>query len=291
MRYDIQNLNFLRYPYGDEAIIGTLKVVAVLDQSMQVGSLVSHISHDQISVNAMKPYDSISEHFRIYRPDVLIISTDSVDFEWFIALTHELESELMYMPMLVNIAQKRTPELDRLAAKYQGFYFIKPPCDPAAQARHIEKFLITKVVTKEFYYKKVIECIKLTLRTMHCSPTAEGFEPLAETVLQVIVNPFKRFNFERDVYPSISNELKLTTEIIKTSIDKLIANALHQFTDAETSIAFDGNDLKNEMPSSAEFIHAAAFITSFPCRKILRNIEDEPFFKAGARIKYFKPTF
>ena len=276
MRYDIENLNFLRYPYGDEAIIGTLKVVAVLDQSMQVGSLVSQISHDQISVNAMKPYDTISEHFRIYRPDVLIISTDSVELEWFIALTHELESELMYMPMLVNIAQKRTPELDRLAAKYQGFYFIKPPFDPATQARHIEKFLITKVVTKEFYYKKVIECIKLTLRSMHCSPTAEGFEPLAETVLQVIVNPFKRFNFERDVYPSISNELKLTTEII---------------TDAETSIACDGNDLKNEMPSSAEFIHAAAFITSFPCRKILRNIEDEPFFKAGARIKYFKPTF
>lgn len=126
----------------------------------------------------------------------------------------------------------------------------------------------------------MIECIKLTLRTMHCSPTAEGFEPLAETVLQVIVNPFKRFNFERDVYPSISNELKLTTEIIKTSIDKLITNALHQFTDAETSIAFDGNDLKNEMPSSAEFIHAAAFITSFPversCETLKMNLSLRP---------------
>lgn len=287
MRYDIQNLNFLRYPYGDEAIIGTLKVVAVLDQSMQVGSLVSHISHDQISVNAVKPYDNISEHFRIYRPDVLIISTDSVDFDWFIALTRELETELMYMPMLVNIAQKRTPELDRLAAKYQGFYFIKPPFDPAAQARHIEKFLITKVVTKEFYYKKVLECIKLTLQTMHCSLSADGFEPLAETVLQVVVNPFKRFDFARDVYPSIAKEFKLTIENIQISIEQLIADALPQFTEAEMNIAFEGYDLQNEMPSSAEFIHVAAFITSFPCRKILRNIEDEPFFKAGARVKYF----
>ncbi len=287
MRYDIQNLNFLRYPYGDEALIGTLKIVAVLDKAMQIGALVSQIKHDQISVNAVKPYDNISEHFRIYRPDVLIISTDSVDFDWFIALTRELETELMYMPMLVNIAQKRTPELDRLAAKYQGFYFIKPPFDPAAQARHVEKFLITKVVTKEFYYKKVLECVKLTLQTMHCSPTAEGFEPLAETVLQVTVNPFKRFNFERDVYPSVAKQLKRSPESVQVSIDRLIADALPQFTEAEMNIAFEGYDLQNEMPSSAEFIHAAAFITSFPCRKILRNIEDEPFFKAGARIKYF----
>lgn len=287
MRFDIVNLHFLRYPYGDEAMMGVLKVAAIADNSRLINTLISCMDQEEISIDVLRPYDNIAEHFRIYHPDVLMLSTDSLDIDRFIDLTRDLQAGMGFLPMLINIAARRDSDIDAIANKYQGYYYIRPPFSPKDQARYVQTFLLTKVVTKEFYLKKIRRCIELTLTAMKCDPDSAGFELLVSAVSKVMLHPYRRFNFYKDIYPQIGERYGISAQTVDGRIKAVIAVALENMTDYEKQIAFEPYTLAKGAPTTPEFIHSAAYITSKPCKRILRNLEDEPFFVPDKRYTVF----
>lgn len=287
MRFDIVNLHFLRYPYGDEAMMGVLKIVAIADNSRLINTLISCMDQEEISIDVLKPYDNIAEHFRIYHPDVLMLSTDSLDMDYFMDLTRDLQAGAGFLPMLINIAAHRDSDIDAITNKYQGYYYIRPPFSPKDQAKHVQTFLLTKVVTKEFYLQKIHRCIELTLMAMKCDPDSAGFELLISAVDKIMLHPYCRFNFYRDIYPQIGERYGISAQTVDNRIKATIADALKNMTDYEKQIAFDIYTLPKGVPTTPEFIHSAAYITSKPCKRILRNLEDEPFFMPDKRYTIF----
>jgi hypothetical protein len=206
-----------------------------------------------------------------------MLSSDSLGIELFAELTRELTEKFSRMPLLINIAKNRTSDIDAIARKYQGYYFAEPPFSEVQEARFIQHFLLTKVVSEDYYLNKIKDCVRLTLSAMKCEPKTTGFKYLTEAVQEVIKQPYRRFNFSRDVYPKICTRYRIGMQSVEAQIKSTIRGALEKMSDYEKSLAFEHYPLKNGEPTVPEFIHAAAAITSQPCKKILRYLEDEPF--------------
>jgi hypothetical protein len=273
MRYDSVSLYNLRYPNSDESLANFLHISAVSDPLKQVELLVFAMNREEISLSIVDNSRDILKYFTAFRPDVLAINIDTFGMGRFLSLTQDLQ-KLNDMPFLIPITDRRSPEIDELIYQYKGAYVVNTPFAPEIQAEKIEKFLLTRYTTPDFYRRKLMKCAELTLRTMGCDPTFAGFSLTCEAVCEVLENPYVRFDFERDIYPKLAEKSGLSATDVHFAIGDVVKDALSKMSDADKQIVFEEYVLYSHDPSYDEFIHAAANITSQPCRKILRNMQD-----------------
>jgi hypothetical protein len=135
-----------------------------------------------------------------------------------------------------------------------------------------------KVVSPDLYREKLRKCSALTLQAMRCNPNSNGFLFLTDAVCAVMEKPYFRFNYSRDIYPSIASRYNVKSKVVENAIRSEVASAILDLSEAELKIAFDGYSFEeNQKPSISEFIQSAAYLTSRPCKKILRYLDDDPF--------------
>ncbi|MGN0632582.1 MAG: sporulation initiation factor Spo0A C-terminal domain-containing protein [Oscillospiraceae bacterium] len=277
MRYDFSALQYLLYPYGDDSLIHSLEIAGIENSSLLVRELLNKLEIEETVCKLIPANGKVVEHFVKYRPDVLVLSTDDLDDDYFIDLTDQLEKNLPALPTLVNISQNRSYRKDMTLARYKSIYYITNPYLLNSYVKNCRQFLLTKVISRENYCDKLLKCAELTLTSMSCDPNAEAFRFLAEAVVTVLLNPYVRLNYQRDIYQKLAFKYDLSIRIVENRFKAAVEDALNRMPPKDYALAF-GSTKPPDKINSVEFIQRAAYITSLPCRKILRNLEDEPFF-------------
>mgnify|MGYP000756452608 FL=1 len=284
MIYDNADLYCLRYPFGDDMLVGLLRILAIPDRAMQIKPLISALQCDEISVSFFtqnKKSDFFKEFFTV-RPDILMISTDCIEERFFHEITQELymtAETSAAMPFLIDISTRKDilPEEDHY--RYRGFYHIRPPFVPQIQAERLMQFFFTKLLTTDFFRDKIKKCVKLTLSSLYCDSNAAGFDYLTDAVCKVIENPYVRFQFSRDIYPMIAESHSSTVNSVDIQIRSVVSEALTHIDQRDKELCFGEYALEKQNPTIPEFIQSAAALTARPCKKLLRYIEDQPFFE------------
>lgn len=277
MRYDLSELQYLLYPYGDDSLIHSLEIVGIENSSLLVRELLNKLQMEETVCKVIPANDKVVEHFVKYRPDVLVLSTDDLDESYFADLTDRLKKMLPALPTLINISQNRSYRMDMTLARYKNIYYITNPYLLNSYVKNCRQFLLTKVISREHYCDKLLKCAELTLTSMSCDPNAKAFRYLAESVVTVLQNPYVRLNYQRDIYQKLAFKYGQSIRVVEIQFKAAIEEALERMPPKDYALAF-GSTKPPDKINSVEFIQRAAYITSLPCRKILRNLEDEPFF-------------
>ena len=105
MRYDLSELQYLLYPYGDDSLIHSLEIAGIENSSLLVRELLNKLQMEETVCKVIPANDKVVEHFVKYRPDVLVLSTDDLDESYFADLTDRLKKMLPALPTLINISQ------------------------------------------------------------------------------------------------------------------------------------------------------------------------------------------
>lgn len=277
MRYDLSGLQYLLYPYGDDSLIHSLEIAGIENSSLLVRELLNKLQMEETVCKVIPANDKVVEHFVKYRPDVLVLSTDDLDESYFADLTDRLKKMLPALPTLINISQNRSYRMDMTLARYKNIYYITNPYLLNSYVKNCRQFLLTKVISREHYCDKLLKCAELTLTSMSCDPNAKAFRYLAESVVTVLQNPYVRLNYQRDIYQKLAFKYGQSIRVFEIQFKAAIEEALERMPPKDYALAF-GSTKPPDKINSVEFIQRAAYITSLPCRKILRNLEDEPFF-------------
>lgn len=277
MRYDLSELKYLLYPFGDDSLINSIEIVGIENGSLLVRELLNKLKLEETVCKLIPANDKVFDHFVKYRPDVLVADIDELDDEYFYDLTFSLEKKIPALPALIAISQNRHYLTDMALARYKNIYYITNPYMLKAYVKNCREYLRTKIITRDQYCDKLLKCAELTLTSMSCDRDLPAFKYLAEAVVIVLQNPYVRLNYQRDIYQKLAFKNGQSIRIVEILFKEAVEDALKRMPSDEFALAF-GKSRPPDKISCIDFIQRAAYITSLPCRKILRNLEDEPFF-------------
>ncbi len=281
MLFEGKSLFEIRHPVMEEDYLPVLRLCAVLDCTQQVGALANAFRIRELSIDLAVPDDDIITHCKKHRPDILLLNCDVLPAEYIADLAKGLDAAAP--ALLITIGSNETK------AKTAGSYFknhlnLAPPVYPPRDAEYLEKLFLTRVISRDYYIGKLRLLVEITLSAMHCKNSAAGSEYLKFAVTQVLCEPYRYFGSSQAVSRMIAAEYNVTPANVNSVLTNTISKAVHSMTKAEFNAAFDRNG-SDETPSNIEFIYAAARLASRPAKRILSNLNDEPFEYPQRKIK------
>lgn len=283
MIYKGKTLFELRYPSLESDIAPILQVCAISDCMQQVAALVNAIDTHEIAIDLLEQTALTEQYFEENRPDVVIMNTDTVGEDYLSLVTSMLKNAEI-QPFLAAVGNNKVS--DEFLSVFSSAVKLELPIYPPRDAQYLKQYLLAKVVSTEYYLKKLRKIINITLRAMHCPANTVGFACLEEAVLRVLTQPFHYFSSSQEINKQLAELRNVTTINITSVIHDAVYKAYHDMSDAERGVLFDEYGCKE--PSQMEFIFATAKLSSIPAKRILRNMNYEPFSNPQRSFRYLQ---
>ena len=276
-----------RFPALENEITPIIRLAAVPDCSQQIGAVVGEFKMRGLNIDLVDPDADLLEYCDTYRPDALMLNTDTLPLEELYRLTEKLGESDSLPRMVITVAR------DILRSKPFGKLFpihiqIDPPVYPPKDAEFIEKLLAQRLISDDYYRMKLKQIAELTLNTLHCPSDAVGFEPLCLAVVEVLCDPFRYRRDQHELINSAAQQLKIDATKASTDVNRLIGRSVRHMTAAEFLALFyrEPDEHRNILPM--EYICSAARLAANPARNILSEMNTEPFPYREEKLRFFK---
>ncbi len=222
-------------------------------------------------VDMISPDDNIAEHFRQYRPDVLMINVDQLGSKYVNNLTVKLRLQLPSMPMLVAVGSKHHKLLSDISEFFSDPVLISEPSfDLFRIARDLRSLLMSKIVGGEILYKKLFNFTMQFFRRFGCEDTDTELQFLIHAVVYIMIHPYTYFTTLNELCSSIKDNCGEKEESVSAGIKHCYKSIAKDISD-EVKKYFYGSFFEESGRAASElvFIYKTAEILAPTCSTII----------------------
>ena len=273
MRYDTPSLFLIRNPYGDESLVHIVRAAFVCDSSQRAALIARCIEMPELRIDLLSPDADIPLHFKKYRPDVLVISTELLGGDSFAKLLWVLKSEFPTMPLLVTVG--REPEARQKSAiePFRGWLHLGAWADPFTSAESLRRFILDRALDRRSLTNKLRESASLTLRAMHAEGGA-GVEYLLDEVTAVLESSYVFFGSALALHKTVAEKRGISPGAVDIAVRPVVEKAIKAMSDSEYLTCFAEYERRRQSPGEPEFVYAAAKLTSLTCTRLIQLLND-----------------
>ena len=273
MRYDTPSLFLLRNPHGDEGLVHIVRAVFVCDSSQRPAMIAKCMEMPELKIDLLSPDADAAAHFRKYRPDILVISTELLGGDSFAKLLWVIKSELPTAPLLVTVGRDPDTKQKSATDTFRGRMHLGAWKDPFTAAEDLRRFILSKALDRRSLTRKLRESASLTLRAMHAEGGA-GFEYLLDEVTAVLENSYVFFGSALALHKVVAEQKGISPGAVDIAVRPIVERAIKSMTDSEYLTCFADYERRRQSPAEPEFVYAAAKLTSLTCTRLIQLLND-----------------